>query len=110
MRAHLLLLCAAALIAVSAQQSQNAQPQRPKPQQKPDEKKNAGEKQDSDPGQVKDVITITNVALPVTITDKNNRFVVNLRQSDFQIIEDKAPQEIISFQPQKQSAGSTWRC
>jgi Ca-activated chloride channel homolog len=87
------------LFAVSAQQSQNAQPQQPKSQQKPGEKKTAGDKPENlEPGQIKE-ITI-NVSLPVTITDKNNRFVVNLKESDFEIIEDKTPQAIISFQPQ----------
>ena len=87
------------LIAVSAQQPQNAQPQRPKSQQKPDEKKPAVDKQETlDPGQIK-TITI-NVSLPVTITDKNNRFVVDLKETDFTIIEDKAPQTIIKFDPQ----------
>jgi len=41
-----------------------------------------------------------NVRLPVTVTDKNNRFVVDLKETDFEIAEDKAPQAITSFQPQ----------
>ncbi len=43
---------------------------------------------------------ITNVTLPVTVSDKNNRFVVDLKENDFQVIEDKVPQAIISFKPQ----------
>src|SRR5262249_25532049 len=74
--------------------------QQPKPQQKKGDKtKPADEKQDpNNPGQI---ITITNnVNLPVTVSDKNNRFEVNLKQTDFEIFEDKAPQTIISFNPQ----------
>jgi Ca-activated chloride channel homolog len=41
-----------------------------------------------------------NVRLPVTVTDKNNRFVVDLKETDFEIAEDKTPQAITSFQPQ----------
>src|SRR5262245_8820312 len=80
--------------AVCAQQSQNSQTQQPKSQQKPGEKKPAGDKQENlEPGQLKDIII--NVRLPVTITDKNNRFVVNLKETDFTVIEDKTPQTII---------------
>jgi Ca-activated chloride channel family protein len=82
---------------VSAQQ-----PQPPvKPQQKPGEKqKPAGEQQDKvEPGQIQN-ITI-NVRLPVTVNDsKTGRFIVDLKQSDFEIYEDKIPQKIESFQPQ----------
>jgi Ca-activated chloride channel family protein len=78
------------------------QPQPPvKPQQKPGEKpKPAGEQQDkTDPGQIQS-ITI-NVRLPVTVNDsKTGRFIVDLKQSDFEIYEDKIPQKIESFQPQ----------
>src|SRR5262245_68084 len=84
------------LFAVSAQQPQNTQPQPPKSQQKPGEKKPGDKPESLDPPQ----IITTNVALPVTITDKNNRFVVDLKATDFEIIEDKTPQSIISFQPQ----------
>jgi len=74
--------------------------QQPKPQQKQgDKNKPAGPGQDPlNPGQIRDIIT--NVRLPVTVTDKNNRFVVDLKEADFEIIEDKTPQAIISFQPQ----------
>lgn len=87
------------LAVAGAQQSQQAQPQQPKPQQKTGEKKPAGDKQENlDPGQTK--IVTANVRLPVTITDKNNRFVVDLKESDFEIYEDKTPQNIVSFVPQ----------
>jgi Ca-activated chloride channel family protein len=86
------------LVCAGAQQTQNAQQARP--QQKQDDKiKPGGAKQDNtDPGQIKTVTV--NVRLPVTIIDKNNRFVVDLKETDFEIAEDKTPQAIISFQRQ----------
>lgn len=80
------------LVAVDAQQ--------PKPQPKQgDKNKTANDRQD--PLKQEPLIDIiTNVRLPVTVTDKNNRFVVDLQKTDFQVIEDKVPQAIISFQPQ----------
>jgi Ca-activated chloride channel family protein len=80
------------LVAVDAQQ--------PKPQQKQgDKNKPANGKQD--PVNPAQITTITNnVSLPVTVSDKNNRFEVNLQQTDFEVFEDKVPQTIISFNPQ----------
>jgi Ca-activated chloride channel family protein len=73
--------------------------QKPKSQQKPGENKPAGDKQENlEPRQ--DIIRTINVRLPVTITDKSNRFVVDLKETDFQIYEDKAAQSIVSFTPQ----------
>src|SRR5262245_39113898 len=70
--------------------------QQPKPQQKKgDKNKTADDKQDP-----QERIVITNVSLPVTVSDKNGRFEVNLKEADFQITEDKIPQTIISFSPQ----------
>jgi Ca-activated chloride channel family protein len=87
-----------ALVCVSARQIQSARP--PGPQQKQgDETKPGGEKRDNaDSGQIKQ--GAINVRLPVTVTDKSNRFVVDLKQTDFEIAEDKAPQTIVSFLPQ----------
>ena len=85
-------------VCVSAQQTQTAQQPSPK-QKQGDETKSGGAKHDNtDPGQIKQVTV--NVRLPVTVIDKNNRFVVDLKQTDFEIAEDKTPQAIISFQPQ----------
>jgi Ca-activated chloride channel family protein len=72
--------------------------QQPKTQPKQgDKKKPADDKQEPvNPGQ----ITTINVTLPVTVTDKNNRFMTELKQTDFEIIEDKTQQTIISFSPQ----------
>jgi Ca-activated chloride channel family protein len=86
------------LVCVSAQQTQSAR--RPGPQQKQGDKtKPGGEKHDNtDPGQIKQ--TTINVRLPITVTDRSNRFVIDLKQTDFEIAEDKAPQTIVSFLPQ----------
>lgn len=71
--------------------------QQPKPQQKQgDKNKPADDKQDS---VNQERIRTINVSLPVTVSDKNNSFVVNLNATDFQIIEDKIPQTILSFTP-----------
>jgi Ca-activated chloride channel family protein len=79
------------LVVVDAQQS--------KPQQKQgDKNKPADDKQDpTNPGKIKDVTT--NVSLPVTVTNKSNGFVVDLKETDFQVVEDKVPQTILSFNP-----------
>ncbi|MBL8148606.1 MAG: VWA domain-containing protein [Blastocatellia bacterium] len=45
-------------------------------------------------------IKITNVTLPVIVTDKDGRFVSNLTEENFEIYEDKKPQKIVSFQAQ----------
>jgi Ca-activated chloride channel family protein len=73
--------------------------QQPKTQPKQGDKKKPGDdKQDpANPGQISQ--TTINVNLPVTVTDKNNRFMTELRQTDFEIFEDKTPQTIISFNP-----------
>jgi Ca-activated chloride channel family protein len=86
------------LVCAGARQTQSAQ--QPRPQQKQRGKTKPGdEKQDSaDPGRIKTVTV--NVRLPVTVTDKNNRFIVDLKETDFEIAEDKTPQAIVSFQPQ----------
>jgi Ca-activated chloride channel homolog len=76
-----------------------ADAQQPRPQSKQgDKNKPADDKQDgANPGQIKQVTS--NVSLPVTVTNKNNGFVVDLKETDFQIIEDKIPQTIIGFAP-----------
>src|SRR5262245_31538157 len=86
------------LVCAGARQTQSAQ--QPRAQQKQRDKTKPGdEKQDSaDPGQIKTVTV--NVRLPVTVTDKNNRFIVDLKETDFEIAEDKTRQAIVSFQPQ----------
>ncbi|MBO0859693.1 MAG: VWA domain-containing protein [Chloracidobacterium sp.] len=74
--------------------------QQPKTQPKQGAKnktENENKQESTNPGQIKDIIT--NVSLPVTVTDKNNHFMTELQQSDFEITEDKVPQTIISFTP-----------
>lgn len=63
--------------------------------QKPQQPK----QEDVAPGQIS--TATVNVRLPVTVIDgKSGRFVVDLKQEDFEITEDKAPQRIESFLPQ----------
>lgn len=51
-----------------------------------------------DPGQEKpEIINIRRVRLPITVTDKKGQFVSGLTQADFQVSEDKIPQQIESF-------------
>jgi hypothetical protein len=74
------------LVCVGAQQAQK----------QGDKTEPGGAKQDNtDPGQIKQVTV--NVRLPVTVTDKNHRFIVDLKETDFEIAEDKTPQAIVSL-------------
>jgi len=50
-----------------------------------------------DPNQVREVVNIRRVRLPITVTDKHGAFVSGLTQNDFVILEDKVPQQIDSF-------------
>jgi VWFA-related protein len=43
------------------------------------------------------VLDVTRVNFLFTVTDKKGRFVTNLEQSDFEIIESKRPQQILEF-------------
>jgi Ca-activated chloride channel family protein len=51
------------------------------------------------PGQDPDSITtfIRRVRLPITVVDKKGQFVSGLSQGDFQVLEDKLPQQIETF-------------
>ncbi len=52
----------------------------------------------TDQGQEKpEVINVRRVRLPITVTDKKGQLVTGLSQSDFQVLEDKVPQQIDSF-------------
>src|SRR5262249_12280350 len=44
-----------------------------------------------------EIVNIRRVRLPITVLDKKGVFVKGLSQSDFQVFEDKAPQQIDSF-------------
>jgi Ca-activated chloride channel family protein len=88
----------ACLIAILAGVCGLAAARAPQAQQKPkpgDKNKPVDEKQD----QQTQIITETvNVRLPITVVDgKSNRFVTDLKQTDFEIYEDKVPQRIESF-------------
>ena len=50
-----------------------------------------------DSGQEKISVTTRRVRLPITVTDKKGQFIPGLTQSDFQVFEDKVPQQIDSF-------------
>ena len=86
------------LVCVCAQQSRSAQQPSTRQTQGDKTKPGGAIRDNTDPGQIKTVTV--NVRLPVTVIDKNNRFVVDLKETDFELAEDKAPQAIISFQPQ----------
>ncbi len=81
------------LLVVSAGQSGS-------PQKQDDKNKPTAVKQDElTPGQISTVTV--NVRLPITVAEsKSGRFIVNLKQSDFEVYEDKVPQRIESFVPQ----------
>src|SRR5215510_9588745 len=86
------------LVCAGAQQTQSAQQSSPRQKQGSKTEPGGAKRGDTDPSQIKQVTV--NVRLQVTVIDKNNRFVVDLKETDFEIAEDKAPQAIISFQPQ----------
>jgi VWFA-related protein len=48
-------------------------------------------------GQERVTVTTRRVRLPITVTDKKGQFVAGLSQSDFQVLEDRVPQQIDSF-------------
>src|SRR5436190_7524290 len=48
-------------------------------------------------GQEKVSVTTRRVRLPITVTDKKGQFISGLSQGDFQVLEDKIPQQIDSF-------------
>jgi len=50
-----------------------------------------------DQEQEKEVVNVRRVRLPITVTDKKGQLVTGLTQNDFQILEDKVPQQIDSF-------------
>lgn len=63
---------------------------------KPSEK---SKQEDTTPGQISTVTV--NVRLPITVSEsKTGRFIVDLKQQDFEILEDREVQKIESFLPQ----------
>jgi len=57
-----------------------------------------------EPGQEKEVVNVRRVRLPITVTDKKKQFVSGLKREDFQIMEDKVPQQIESFTSEESNA------
>jgi len=53
----------------------------------------------TDQDQDKDALTlgVTNIVLPVTVLDQKERFVDNLKRSDFVVLEDNHQQQIVDF-------------
>ena len=97
----LVLFCSS--FGASARRSSDEQTQDPQPSKAPqkqdDKNKPAPGKQDDQDQKITE--RTVNVRLPITVTDgKSNRFIVDLKQSDFEILEDKVPQSIVSFLPQ----------
>jgi Ca-activated chloride channel family protein len=91
------------LSGASARQSTNQQSQdQQQPKQKQDDRNKTptGKQGDQDQTIVERTV---NVSLPITVTDnKSRRFVTDLKQSDFEILEENVPQNIISFVPQSE--------
>ncbi|MGQ9898069.1 MAG: VWA domain-containing protein [Acidobacteriota bacterium] len=58
--------------------------------------RSSGALQERDPGE--DVIRITNVTVPVIVTDQDDRFISKLTKDDFEIYENKKKQKIESFE------------
>jgi len=80
---HALILSLSLSVAIFAQQPKPQKPVQPAT---------------SEPGQEKpEVINVRRVRLPITVLDKRGQFVSGLAQNDFQVLEDKVPQQIDSF-------------
>jgi len=102
----IMVIVSAGVFAVGAKQaqSQNSQqqsqpPVKQQPPQKPGDKTKPAGQDPVNPEQLQSITV--NVRLAVTVNDnKTGRFVVDLKQADFEVFEDKVPQEIVSFQPQ----------
>jgi Ca-activated chloride channel homolog len=70
-----------------------AQPTRPAPKPAQEKPQKADEQQTPK-------FIITNVRLPIAVIDKSQRFIVDLKKEDFEVLEDKVKQEIESFSAQ----------
>jgi len=51
----------------------------------------------TEPGQESLTVNVRRVRLPITVIDKKGQFVSGLSQNDFQVLEDRVPQQIDSF-------------
>jgi Ca-activated chloride channel homolog len=87
-----LVVALVAICGVSAQQPQKQQPQNPAT--KPPDKG----KPTTEPQEPQTIVSETiNVRLPLSVVDKSGHFITNLKQTDFEIFEDKVQQRIESF-------------
>jgi len=69
--------------------------------QQPKTQKPAATPSPTPEGQEKVTVTTRRVRLPITVQDKKGQFIAGLAQGDFQILEDKVPQQIDSFTSEK---------
>lgn len=92
-------LACVGVFSANAQQESQQKNQPPAGQQKPGDKEKPAGQQDAEPAKLQEFTV--NVRLAVTVTDnKTGRYVVDLKQSDFEVYEDKAPQEILNLTAQ----------
>ena len=82
-----ILLTGILLLIIAVASGQEAKAQKPAPSPTPA----------TDPEQGKVTVTTRRVRLPITVVDKKGQFVGGLSQGDFQVLEDKIPQQIDSF-------------
>jgi len=85
------------LLSANAQQPK----QQPNSSAQGEKNKSVNGKQVAQEQTVSEKIPTVNVRLPITVSDsKSRRLVVDLKESDFQILEDKIPQTILKFENQ----------
>ena len=85
-------------VGVSAGPSQSQQQQPPKQQGKTEKEKKAG---DEDAGQDDPIkLGAQLVTVPFNVTDKTNRYIVDLTKDDLELLEDTKPQQVFSFERQ----------
>jgi len=93
------LICTLAVAAAGAPQTTAGQ----QSTGQPSAQQSGAQKQKQKPGAQKtdpeerQIFTTYNVQLPVAVVDKSGRYVTDLKQTDFEITEDKIKQELIDF-------------
>jgi Ca-activated chloride channel family protein len=85
-------------LAIGAASGQQQQPKAEPQGTKPGTTRDGAPRQDQEQDR-QIVVGTVNVRLPISIVDKSGRFITDLKQSDFEIYEDKTPQQIESFLP-----------
>ncbi len=96
----ILILIIIPIVLSSTTSTTFAQDKNTKTQKKQDKPTNTTQKPEGsieEGGNLK-VGEITNITLPVIVTDKDGRFISNLSKENFEVYEDKKPQKIIDFQ------------